>query len=39
MLPPEILCGNGGRRGRPGVTPALRRNNAGCFPVALIVNR
>ena len=41
MLPAEILdlLRQVGRRGRPGVTPALRRNNAGCFPVALIVKR
>jgi TolB-like protein len=32
-------CGNGGRRGRPGMTPALRRNNAGCFPAAAIISQ
>ncbi len=37
MLPPprsSACCGKGGRRGRNGVTPASRRNDAGCFPIA-----
>ena len=38
MLPADC-CGNGGRRGRPGMTPALRRNNAGCFPAAAIISQ
>ena len=39
MLPPRssTCCGNGGRRGRNGVTPASRRNDAGCFPVAPVI--
>ena len=37
MLPAEVLelFGNGERRARPSKTSASRRNNAGCFPVAI----
>ena len=33
----STCCGNGGRRGRNGVTPAFRRRNVGCFPVATVI--
>jgi len=41
MLPAEssTCCGNGGRRGRPRMTPASCWNNVGCFPVAVNVGR
>ena len=32
-----FCCGNGGRRGRALMTPALPRNSAGCFQVAVII--
>ena len=40
MLPRRSLtcCGNGGRHARPRKTPASRQNNAGCFPVAVIIS-
>ena len=41
MLPPEFstCCGNGGRRGRDGMTSALSRNSVGCFRAAIVISR
>ena len=38
MLSASTDCGNGGRSGRPRMAPASRRNAAGYFEVAVIIN-